>query len=149
MRAKNYRKGVRTYTRLQEQLGETEPETIDVEWVHPDDPIYSAFPHPRPQTINEYNRSMRSYGSISEVKEDPKTIRIEMEHHWREGHAPPPQLGQQRPMNQQRNTPKHQQQTPKTNGASGTDLELMFVFGFGGTFACWMFISIIQIMMKQ
>tara|TARA_B100000963_G_scaffold129354_1_gene112855 strand:+ start:463 stop:882 length:420 start_codon:yes stop_codon:yes gene_type:complete len=139
MRAKNYRKGVRTYRRLQEQLGETEPETIDVEWIHADDPIYDSFPHPRPQTINQYHQTIRSYGSISEVKDDPKTIRVEMEHHWREGHHPPPQL-RQKPMNQA---------SPKTSGVSGTDLELMFVFGFGGSFACWMFISIIQILMKQ
>ena len=136
------RKGVRTYMRFQEQLGETEPETIDVEWIHPDDPIYNSFSHPPPMSMNEYNQSMRSYGSISEVKDDPKTIRIEMEHHWREGHHPPPLMSR----------PAQNQKTRKennTSGLSGADLELMFVFAFGGTFACWMFISIIQILMKQ
>lgn len=130
MRAKNYRKGVRAYKRLQEQLGETEPKTIDVEWIHPDDPIYDSFSHPRPQTINEYNRSIHSYGSISEV--DPKTIRIEMEHRWKEGHAP-----------------SLKDMTSNSKSDNIPDLELMFVFGFGGTLACWLFISIIQIMMRQ
>lgn len=130
MSAKNYRKGVRTYKRLQEQLGENEPETIDVEWIHPDDPIYQSFSHPPPQTINGYNRTVRSYGSISEV--DQKTIRIEMEHRWKEGHAPPL---------------KDVTASPKTDRSS--DFELMFVFGFGGAFACWLFVSVVQILVRQ
>lgn len=134
MRAKNYRKGVRAYKRLQEQLGENEPETIDVEWIHPDDPIYQSFSHPPPQTINQYNRTLSSYGSIQEV--DPKTIRIEMEHRWKEGHSPMHKGG-------------YAQSAKKPHsGLSGSDLQLIFLFGFGGMLTCFLLLSFVHMLTK-
>lgn len=145
MSAKRYSwDGVRTYQEMQRDLNGSVGKWVDVDI---SDEIYDGFPHPRPQTLHEYNQTLRTSGTITEIPKEPRKIKIEMEHSWKEGHSW-----------QERHNRKDKNSYPKDNnpylkqenkGVTGTDLELMFIFGFGGCFACWMFIMMIQIFMNK